>query len=791
MLPTCPACGQSVLDDDAAECPFCGASMSGKPGKKKPAAKPLATKPEDPRPKKKAKPKPKSDDAENPFETAPVQTAAAIQAAPKPMKGRLMKVVCPMCDTPGFVPKKAAGRDIRCANKKCMVPVFPAPAPKRVAVDQEPPPAGSPVGAIIGAVVALAVVGGVVFMMLGKDAPVEEEKKVITNKGPDAAARAKELAGRTKKKEDDGVKGPVTLAALRDEVLEKLADAAHERNNDKPFCRRMTAESYAAAGQLDKALEQVALISKPREPKFYQRAFALSHFAWAAAAAGDATRAKKAVADAVVASAQLPKFGRTEFDVRTSVAAAMAGTGQLEEAIEFANQSTRDLSDELTLSSAAASAQAAIAIAFEDSPGDLVPQPAIAGWSNPTWVATALVLCAHGKANTAAQWAAKAPDSPARADALAAVAGYAAAAKQSAIVASAVRSAAVDGPASSARVNGAAAMGAAVAKQTAAAAAALTAAETALAQLPEPAPVAIRNARELYEYAEPEQEPLVMAAKAAAEVARAQAEINGGGEGTLLTAIRHAQSFCPPPAFIEERLQENITAQQLASALNIGEAQARTTLIKFKAKLKTLSKSGEQRTELIADFLGRVAASKLGDSVWKLADPKAEKNLLSSELLERSELPWKVASAFLRNGRVADARVIVQQVGESAQPALEAEIQSYLNTDTQPQRVGNLLSPPRDSNPDRLRVVYAFAKKYAANDAVSATTFATSLGNAAWRREALRIVGTRLARIGHGRKLVEIVDGLDLEPPDRTAIYRGFISGVRLDPEFKSPPPAK
>ncbi len=28
-LPTCPACGQSVLDDDAVDCPFCGASLKG------------------------------------------------------------------------------------------------------------------------------------------------------------------------------------------------------------------------------------------------------------------------------------------------------------------------------------------------------------------------------------------------------------------------------------------------------------------------------------------------------------------------------------------------------------------------------------------------------------------------------------------------------------------------------------------------------------------------------------------------------------------------------------------
>ena len=35
----CPACNQSVLDDDATDCPFCGASMSGKPGAAAPPKK--------------------------------------------------------------------------------------------------------------------------------------------------------------------------------------------------------------------------------------------------------------------------------------------------------------------------------------------------------------------------------------------------------------------------------------------------------------------------------------------------------------------------------------------------------------------------------------------------------------------------------------------------------------------------------------------------------------------------------------------------------------------------------
>lgn len=40
MFPTCPACKQSVLDDDVENCPFCGANMkTGKGGHPNPGQK--------------------------------------------------------------------------------------------------------------------------------------------------------------------------------------------------------------------------------------------------------------------------------------------------------------------------------------------------------------------------------------------------------------------------------------------------------------------------------------------------------------------------------------------------------------------------------------------------------------------------------------------------------------------------------------------------------------------------------------------------------------------------------
>jgi len=116
-LPTCPSCGQSVLDDDATDCPFCGASMSSAAKSKAAGGKPA---PQKATPKK----QPTNDD---PFaiEQAPTSKKVVL-CSRKPMKGRLHRVVCPMCDTQGFIPQAAIGRQVKCANTECLVPIFTA-----------------------------------------------------------------------------------------------------------------------------------------------------------------------------------------------------------------------------------------------------------------------------------------------------------------------------------------------------------------------------------------------------------------------------------------------------------------------------------------------------------------------------------------------------------------------------------------------------------------------------------------------------------------------------------------
>ena len=98
----CPSCHQSVLDDDAVDCPFCGASMKAKPGAKPAAAaakSPAAAKPVA---GKAAPSKPTLPGDDLPFESELTAGKSAIPAMPSATKQRTWQVICPMCDTPGY-----------------------------------------------------------------------------------------------------------------------------------------------------------------------------------------------------------------------------------------------------------------------------------------------------------------------------------------------------------------------------------------------------------------------------------------------------------------------------------------------------------------------------------------------------------------------------------------------------------------------------------------------------------------------------------------------------------------
>ena len=274
-LPLCPSCGQSVLEDDATDCTFCGAAMDGSSGAKKPKAQPK---------KKKPAAEPKAETAaasadEDPFAIQQNPTTTkAVPCSPKPRRGRQQRVICPMCDSQGFIPKAALGRQVRCANKECLVPIFTAAtedtaetdarAPARIS-DEEAPvkpkkkkggSAKSPIliYSVVGIVLLLGAVGLMMFLnqegpdqLPPADIPLftgEDDPEDDPNNGADT-------------KPPEVVDHRAAAIAMLDAMIQT---SRSNDNRNKPLTRRQTGDAFLRLNLPDKAAAEFAQMSKSR-----------------------------------------------------------------------------------------------------------------------------------------------------------------------------------------------------------------------------------------------------------------------------------------------------------------------------------------------------------------------------------------------------------------------------------------------------------------------------------------------------------------------------------------------
>ena len=275
----CPTCQQSVLDDDATHCPFCGASMNGG-----------GTPDQNTAPQTSANATPAStptgpSDTEDQTETDPFPISTKdigqfISAAPKPTKKRPWRIHCPMCDSPGFIPRKAAGHEIKCANPDCLVPIFTAPEapvtqPASETQPEDTPPARNRAMVVVVIVVLLA--GGGAWWLLGHSpGPTDVPKTIPVVKiaSPTTDTKTDSTPGTTpteKKGTQAATVGntpEATKTITRKMILERgpemMVAAAQERdrNRSKPFCRRLTAEYFAESGNETDALAQLKQLTQ-------------------------------------------------------------------------------------------------------------------------------------------------------------------------------------------------------------------------------------------------------------------------------------------------------------------------------------------------------------------------------------------------------------------------------------------------------------------------------------------------------------------------------------------------
>ena len=357
-LPTCKSCGQSVLDDSAVDCPFCGAPMKGgTPGKPKPQpAKPAAGKPaagSGPKgiPGKQAAAPAGEDD---PFAVDSSSKDKAVLVSPKSAGGKTLAVKCPMCEAEGFVSPKFAGQLVKCANPKCLVPLFTAPVLQEEAPPPEPPKKKSlSPNAILFSVVGVVVLGAVGAFFLffsgpSKNGAVElsaEQKAQIAEAKTQREAQEKarqEAAKKAAEQANTPVNTAEQAAAAAAAAFDKqvaewpeqmLTAVRTSAANRIASGRRWAGLALASRGNLPGALEQVEQIAKISGAASYEAILPLVAIYWKQVAAGDAA-AVATLDRAAGLSSGLPKLGRIPADCRISLATALAHADRHDVAIK-------------------------------------------------------------------------------------------------------------------------------------------------------------------------------------------------------------------------------------------------------------------------------------------------------------------------------------------------------------------------------------------------------------------------------------------------------------------------
>jgi len=836
-LPSCPACNQSVLDDDATHCPFCGASMSGDGTSVPVAAPPVVaaeateestaeeSTPEDtsqPEPAHRASaaptPKPDSSDSSdtNPFGVEPNLSHQAIPAAAKPTRKRPWRVQCPMCDAPGFLPRQAAGRDVKCANPECLVPFFTAPAASGEKPEpDEPTEAEKPAVARIATwVVVLLVLGGGTAgtaWWFFADPSARSSGPATADAGtagqfgaldPPPANTADPATKPVEETDPDtnpaaSLAEAVSTSTIRAQAPPLMIAAAQQRdgNRSKPFCRRLTAEYFAALGKTQAAKAELQQLTQIGADLPYLHINALVELWWHRQQVGSVA-ADPQLVEAVQRSTNLASSNPFAVDVAVSLGCALIASGQAslaETTIERLWKPT--LTARLRLDQL----QCRQSLSFHLAHRNASP-PALRREAS---VDSLIIerLCSRGHSDAALAWARRGLYIFDRADRLAA---WAVAIRHDQQVASATTldtALADQDPAIRAIVHARLALSAASTDKQAAAAQSIALATQALKQCAPPRTVALGNLKQTFLLPIDDVSDWWLKAQAQAELTGALCLLGKPDDArpVFLDALASARSLGPARADIAARLKAiqttgtNGMIQQLKTVLELtGNDEARQAAQQYAGKCRDWLVLAKLRAACL-DRIHRFAiAHQLGHDAWNdirdhgltndatLRDPFTTSTLPSFLYLSFQAAGDTTATTdmnrVLPTGLPVDATetLRLRAIALLANGNLDAVVRA-INADSNARR-------DRDSRFQRRRLLFELVGIAAVSPSPAhALQLVGSFGNprlAIWREDAYRLVAAQLATRGQHALAWKYATDADRAPTERAALLAGLLDGI-------------
>lgn len=823
-LPSCPSCGQSVLDEDAEDCPFCGVSMSAKPGAKPsaPAATSgAASKKAGPSNKSKADAanaeKPTSDD---PFDVASPATRKGVQLLPKPAKGKLHRIVCPMCETAGFQSKKAAGREVRCANKECLVPIFTAPpdegaeeakaaaaAAEAEALAAETASKGLSMGAYIGiAVVAAAVLGGGAFFLTsepaGKELTAEEQLALKLGNNPSRPTAPTTTPDNTVTTKTDEPAVPPTpegppVAEMRDTSLKLMSHTSlqRDRNQRKPFCRRLTAEAYAIAGDFDAVDQQLTQLDKVGANLSYYRILPLVQVAWKHLETGNAAAAKQAVVDALPLVRDLPAFGTDATDTITELSAILVAIDRAPEAITLLEK-RNDAGPLGQFLESRVRSESIRGVSFDQA----VSMRPVTGWSVPQWVAVTVTLTARGLSDKAVAFARQAPNRSAIEDCLS---GWAEASllvagddKPLSEIDAQIQS--LDKPAQ-AKIQSRCALTLHGLGKTELAAAPIEKARQLLGAAGSAFTIDLLSLKQNDDLELPDALPIQRKALAAIELAHAESALGDSDAAwkSVLLSMDICRTMAPALSIADEpfneikRQGEAAAVSELKSLKNLlTDDEARSAYQNYRNRARQLRGAAEVRFTLQEQILTEVLDWGFSDQIWD----EVQKQAAASPTGLSGE-PWfqtNLAKAIYNDFRVrkltdkiaaVETAVTKQQLDELVAPRGVALFQaSNAAMSNKPEAGANVLAnflqvhnEEADKRWQQETMLRLVSRLVAADRQKDAFRLVAAIKDVQTRELAYELTGQEATAKGH---LVEVFDyarTTDMIPPEKVALLRGFI----------------
>ncbi|HQZ63915.1 MAG TPA: hypothetical protein PLY87_02510 [Planctomycetaceae bacterium] len=642
-LPTCPSCGQSVLEDDAVDCPFCGAAMDGSRGAKnvprpqasppkhrlaKPTAAPSApvsqtgqaavSKPAAAATPARPASGPKTKvDEDDPFGIGnAAATQQAIQATAKPDKSRLHKITCPMCEAIGFVPKSAIGKSVRCSNEACLVPIFKATesgekvterkparlsdeaaAAKKAAATSQPAQRNPIIIYAIAGVVLLALAGGLVSWLkkapnnsdLNKPIEIVRDEKWESEEDREArlAREAEDIARAAK-----AIPNPKAEVAA---IARQMINLARQPNlRDKAWARRMTGDLFLETGESALAAQELKqLVTVDSTKAFYRIEPHVTQY-WKHLAAGKQDLARKDLELALADQKGIPATGRAGTEAALSLASVLITEGRTDEARKFV--ASRRLDTSITSNRDMLASVAWFWIA-DHSRESVIPVPSVTdvtAWSDPLHTAVSCDLAMHQRWTEAFAWSISDESPAVVSESLSELAAIAGSVKAPADVFGQIVKAAesAKNPVVTVRVH--AAIAAALKDK-----ASLESAMSAMAQLSAPLALKLPTTQQIAEQYGVEHPVELLRATAIAEVVRAAVICGDADKATeLMSRLRAELNAAAPPTreirnlTLEVTHRESAARQRIAMDLNTSNSELvdRT----FKEYRRHLNNEGNQ-----------------------------------------------------------------------------------------------------------------------------------------------------------------------------------------------------